>query len=447
MAQPIILLAITETDLELQLLGSAAIKKFKIVQPGGTDSWIDSLSEAAADVVIAQVDDFGEADLQRLKDSKKRLLSNTEVIFISSGEPNLSIDRAMLLGVAYHLRSPINVEYIEEIASELYEELTEDRSSKESLVESYLDQFGLLVGSSPKMKRLYRVIKKAAGSDASIFITGESGSGKELVANTMHMISERREGPFISINCGAISPELIESELFGHVKGSFTGATSDRIGVFEQAYSGTLFLDEVTEMPIDHQVKLLRVLESGEFRKVGSGKTQISDARIISATNREPADAIDEEQFREDLYYRLAQFPIHVPPLRDRENDVVGLAKHFLAHRNAEEAATKEISLDAIGKIESHNWPGNVRELKHTMERAFILADETITVDHLIIDTVASEEARSDIPTNMPLDAIEKSVILKTLEEKGGNKTETAEQLGISVKTLYNKLEKYDAAK
>lgn len=446
MAQPKILLSITDTDLREQLLGSAAITQFDVTQSKSAESWIEDLIESPADVVIAQVEKFAEDDLRRLTAKDLRLLSNTDVIFISSGEPNPYIDQAMLRGVAYHLRFPINFEYAEEIASELFEELSEDASNKEPVVESNLDQFGLLVGSSPKMKRLYRIIRKAADSDASILIVGESGSGKELVANTLHTMSERFEQPFISINCGAISPELIESELFGHVKGSFTGATSDRIGVFEQADSGTLFLDEVTEMPVDHQVKLLRVLESGEFRKVGSGKTQTSAARIIAATNREPADAIEEELFREDLYYRLAQFPIRVPPLRDRENDIVGLAKHFLAHRNAEENVAKEISLDAIDKIKAHDWPGNVRELMHTMERAFILADDAITSDHLIIDNVTIEEPRSELPTDMPLDEIEKSVILKTLEEKGGNKTETAEQLGISVKTLYNKLEKYGAS-
>jgi len=446
MAQPKLLLSILDSDLEKELLASKQIKQFDVAHISGQDSWIDRLLEESVDVVIAQVDQFDESDLKRLTDESCRLLTNIDVIFISSGEPNPSIEKAMLRGVSYHLRFPINVEYIEEIAAELYEELLDDASDSEPVVESDLDQFGMLVGSSPKMKRLYRIIRKSADSQASILILGESGSGKELVANTMHMMSERCEGPFISINCGAISPELIESELFGHVKGSFTGATGDRVGVFEQAHGGTLFLDEVTEMPIDHQVKLLRVLESGEFKKVGSGKTQKSDARIIAATNREPADAMEEGQFREDLYYRIAQFPIRVPPLRDRERDVVGLAKHFLAHRNAEENSAKEISHDAIEKIKSHDWPGNVRELMHTIERAHILADDTISIDHLIIDTLASAEPASDIPTDMPLDEVEKSVILKTLEEKGGNKTETAEQLGISVKTLYNKLEKYGAS-
>lgn len=444
MANPRILLFITSPALESQLLNSSVVAKFEVIKVSEADSWTDHLMETPVDIAIAQVDVFTDRDLKQLTDCSCRLLAKTDVIFVSSGEPNPYVDKAMLRGVAYHLRTPINVEYIDEILSDLYEELIEDSNNSEAVMQSNVDQFGLLVGSSPKMKRLYRVLRKAADSEASIFIIGESGSGKELVANTMHMMSERCDEPFISINCGAISPELIESELFGHIKGAFTGASNDRVGVFEQANGGTLFLDEVTEMPIDHQVKLLRVLETGEFRKVGSSKTEQSDARIIAATNREPADAMEEEIFREDLYYRLAQFPIRVPPLRDREGDIVGLAKHFLAHRNAEEATNKEISADAIEKIKNHDWPGNVRELMHSMERAFILADDVITVEHLIIEAVGAPANDTDLPTDMPLDEIERKVILKTLDEKDGNKTDTAEQLGISVKTLYNKLEKYD---
>lgn len=444
MSQPNLLLYLTDRELEKQLLNNKFIRRYNIVHIAEVDSWIDQLMEASIDVAIVQADDFTKQDLHKLTDCSCRLLSKIDVVFISSGEPNTYIEEAMRQGVAYHLRYPINMTFVEEIAEELYEELADSGTTRGAVIESDLDQFGLLVGSSKVMRRLYRIIRKASNSSASIFIIGESGSGKELVANTMHMMSERCDSPFISINCGAISPELIESELFGHIKGSFTGATHDRIGVFEQADSGTLFLDEVTEMPMDHQVKLLRVLETGEFRKVGSSKTQTSDARIIAATNREPGDAINSDIFREDLYYRLAQFPIRVAPLRDRENDILGLAKHFLAHRNAEEGCTKEISNGAIEKIKNHDWPGNVRELMHAMERAFILADDTITIDHLIIEAGASTADAGNIPTNMPLDEIEKTVILKTLEDKGGNKTETAEQLGISVKTLYNKLEKYN---
>ncbi|MFT4861118.1 MAG: DNA-binding NtrC family response regulator [Pseudohongiellaceae bacterium] len=446
MSKPSLLLFVTNRDLERELLKNSAINQFDIVHVEGTQSWVDRVMNEEVDAIIAQVDQFTKQDLVKLTDASHKILNKADVIFISSGEPNSFIDQAMLQGVSYHLRLPFNMNFMEEIANELYQDLTEPGTSAEAVVESHLDQFGLLVGSSAQMRKLYRVIRKAASSTASVLIVGESGCGKELVANTLHMMSERSEASFISINCGAISPELIESELFGHVKGAFTGATSDRIGVFEQADAGTLFLDEVTEMPIDHQVKLLRVLETGEYKKVGSSKTQSTSARIISATNREPAEAIDNDLFREDLYYRLAQFPIRVPTLRDRGDDIVGLAKHFLAHRNAQEKSAKEISTDSIAKIQAHDWPGNVRELMHAIERAFMLANDVITPDHLVIDTISQVVNSHAISTNMPLEEVEKTVILSTLEAKGGNKTEAAEQLGISVKTLYNKLDKYDKA-
>jgi DNA-binding NtrC family response regulator len=293
------------------------------------------------------------------------------------------------------------------------------------------------------MRKLYRIIRKAAATRASIFIIGESGAGKELVANTIHIMSDRRERPFVTLNCGAISPALIESELFGHVKGAFTGATGTRSGVFEQASGSTLFLDEITEMPLDQQVKLLRVLESGEFKKVGSDTLQKCDVRVIAATNREPAEVMEAEEFREDLYFRLAQFPLRVPPLREREGDILGLARHFLAYRNAEEKTSLEITEQALERIGSHSWPGNVRELRHTIERAYILADDVITDDHIVIEDSSPTGHRGVATGGLSLEQIEKEAILNTLRETNNSKKETAKVLGISVKTLYNKLDKY----
>ncbi|MFA0217773.1 sigma 54-interacting transcriptional regulator, partial [Vibrio cyclitrophicus] len=261
-----------------------------------------------------------------------------------------------------------------------------------------------------------------------------------------HLASDRKNQPFIAINCGAISPELVDSELFGHEKGAFTGANRTHQGVFRQAEGGTLFLDEITEMPLEHQVKLLRVLETGEYRPVGSNATSIANTRVIAATNRDPQVAIEEQFLREDLYFRLAHFPIHVPPLRERGDDIVGLAKHFIAHRNANETTAKTIFTSALQKISAHAWPGNVRELKHCIERAFILADETIKDEHLIFDTPPLETGTTVedmVPAGVSLEKIEKAAIINTLEENEGNKKETAQDLGISIKTLYNKLDKY----
>ena len=251
----------------------------------------------------------------------------------------------------------------------------------------------------------------------------------------------------LPINCGAISPDLVDSELFGHIKGAFTGADKSHQGVFKQAEGGTLFLDEITEMPIKQQVKLLRVLETGEYRRVGGQSVHLANTRIIAATNRDPKTAINQQELREDLYFRLAHFPITVPPLRERGTDIVGLAKHFIAHQNANETKNKTIVEAALNKIAIHDWPGNVRELKHTIERAFIVSDNVIKEEHIISNTPQLDTGSAlekSVPVGVTLIDIEKTAIVNTLGNNEGNKTKTAQELGISVKTLYNKLNKYE---
>lgn len=436
-----LLISVQDQELQDWLCGVADKQNFDLSLCGPQDPWIDQCEELAPQLVIAQVDNFSEAQLERFKENS--LPKKTEIIFVSGGKPNKHIDQAMKCGVSFHLRTPVDKEFLQDVIGDLRGEFKGGKRDPADELTSHLDQFGLLLGSSKPMRELYQLIRKAASSDASVLIIGESGAGKELVANSIHILSKRRQEPFMSLNCGAISPELIESELFGHVKGSFTGATGTRNGVFEHADGSTLFLDEITEMPIDQQVKLLRVLETGEFRKVGSETNQHADVRIVAACNREPAQAIREDEFREDLYFRLAQFPIRVPPLRDRGEDIPGLTRHFLAYRNAEEGTSVEIDDEALEKIKQHSWPGNVRELKHTVERAYILADSLIEARHVIIEEPISDSPKADVPTGMSLDEIEKQVILKVLRETDGKKKESAERLGISVKTLYNKLEKY----
>ncbi|MCB1672427.1 MAG: sigma-54 dependent transcriptional regulator [Gammaproteobacteria bacterium] len=306
-----------------------------------------------------------------------------------------------------------------------------------------LTRLGPLLGSSPPMQELFSIVRKAARHRASILLTGESGTGKELVGRTLHELSPRCDQPLITLNCGAVASELIESELFGHKKGSFTGASETTRGIFEQAHKGTLFLDEITEMPAAQQVNLLRVLESGEFRKLGSDRTNSADVRIIAATNGDFNEAMDKGAFREDLYYRLAQFPIKIPPLRERGTDIEALAKHFLARRNSEEGSDVQFDDAALDKLRSHHWPGNIRELRHTVERAYILADATITPEQLIIESRRSSSPALRIPEGMTLADIEREAILQSLELHGHRKKACAGALGISVKTLYNKLEKY----
>ena len=422
--------------------GAPILGDFEILEPDADQQWLQVLKLSEARVALIQSDYFTQQDYNCLLN--EHLLGKLDLIFLSEGVPNEFIDQIIEHGACYHLRAPIDVDFLHELLSEIHGELSQETTSTKKIVTSELDQFGSLVGSSRPMHRLYRVLRKAADSEAKVLIIGESGTGKELVAHTIHNMSPRCETAFVALNCGALSPELVESELFGHVKGAFTGAAKSREGVFAEAEGGTLFLDEITEMPIELQVKLLRVLESGEYRSVGSDTPQFANVRVIAATNRPPAKAIDEEILRSDLYFRLANFPVYVPPLRDREGDIEGLAKHFLAYRNAQEHTSKGITMSALEKIKCHDWPGNVRELKHVVERAYLLSQETIDDEHIIIEPSGHDGHTTSIPTGLTLKELEQQAIMETLEQNHGKKAETANQLGISVKTLYNKLDTYN---
>jgi len=311
---------------------------------------------------------------------------------------------------------------------------------------------GHLVGKSPRMQKLFEEIEMVANTDANVFIVGESGSGKEVVANTIHSLSRRRNKPFIAFNCGAISPTLIESEIFGHEKGAFTNAIKRREGYFELAKGGTVFLDEITEMPIELQVKLLRVLEEGKFRRVGGNEEINIDARIIAASNRDPQKAIQDGKMREDLYYRLNVFPIEVPPLRERLEDIPLFAHFFLQKLNeTEEKKVENIEADFIEALQQYEWNGNVRELRNVINRAFIMArSNTLTVDCLPDKLLGARKRRNknavQIPLGQPMEEVERIVIEETLNMTDGDRRKTAEILGISYKTLYNKTKKYKAA-
>ena len=310
-----------------------------------------------------------------------------------------------------------------------------------------LKSYGLLYGSSPVMLELYEQIERVAATDATALIIGESGTGKELIARTIHERSARREAPFIAVNCGAIPDELIEAELFGHEKGSFTGAVQGRIGYFEHANGGTLFLDEVTEMAPVRQVKLLRALETSTFFRVGGNELIHGDVRVIAATNRDPIVAMKENGLREDLMYRLAVFPLRAPPLRERDNDRELLAQYFLASMNQQEGTNKTFSKRAIETLRTWSWPGNVRELKNAVYRAFILAEKTVELPHPhVASRVKKPVTQGDsmsIWIGTPLADAQKQIILATLKYCGGDKRRAAKALGVSLKTLYNRLGTY----
>jgi DNA-binding NtrC family response regulator len=310
-------------------------------------------------------------------------------------------------------------------------------------------RFGRLYGNSEAMRKVYRLIGKVAPTEATVLLVGESGCGKELVATTIHELSERRDGPFLAVNCGAIPATLIEAELFGYEKGAFTGAAKMHKGFFERAAGGTLFLDEITEMAPEMQVRLLRVLETGVFARVG-GETEVrSDVRVITATNREPIAAVHEGRLREDLMYRLAVFPIELPPLRLRGDDIELLARHFIAEMCKESGLPKQLSDVALETLRRHSWPGNVRELRNVLQRAFILADDLVDIDPAELNAsqrkAQPSSRRLQFDIGIPLAEIERQTIFATLEHFRGNKRRCAEVLGVSLKTLYNRLSEYDA--
>lgn len=308
-----------------------------------------------------------------------------------------------------------------------------------------------LLGFSAPMRALHDQIQRVAPTSASVLITGESGCGKELVAQSIHAASGRADGPFIAINCGAIPDSLIEAEMFGYEKGAFTGALRTHAGVFERADGGTLFLDEITEMPADLQTRLLRVLESSAFFRVGGTREIAVDVRIIAASNRDPLHAVEIGQLREDLLYRLAVFPIHVAPLRDRGTDLQLLAEHYLADLNAAAGTHKRFGPGALQRLAHHRWPGNVRELHNAIERAFILCDSQVEPSP-ISSTAQSEPllerdshgASLRIAVGSKLETVERSLIEATLTHFDGNKRRAATALGCSLRTLYNRLSSYN---
>jgi DNA-binding NtrC family response regulator len=313
---------------------------------------------------------------------------------------------------------------------------------------------GSLVGPSKKMQEVFRLIEMVAPSTASVLITGESGTGKELVARTIHSLSNRRAKPFVAINCAAIPETLIESEIFGHEKGAFTGALERRTGCFELAEGGTLLLDEIGEMPIATQAKLLRVLEDRKLRRLGSKAETSVDVRVLAATNKPPDEAVASGQLRNDLYYRLNVFNIHLPPLRDHKEDLPDLAQSLMADMNQKhDRKVAGVAEPVMNAFLAHAWPGNVRELRNTLERAVIVCDGALVEPkHLppgfgqVVARAPVQEANAvRLGVGTTVDEAERLLILKTLEATNNNKTRAAEILGISLKTLHNKLKEYGA--
>jgi DNA-binding NtrC family response regulator len=356
---------------------------------------------------------------------------------------------AMKEGAYDYLTKPIDIQRLKILLDKIVERLEtlrEVKTLRRQLREH--GAFGTIIGNSPEMRKIYQVIEQAAPTAASVLITGESGTGKELVAQTIHQLSPRVGFPFVAINCAAIPETLLESEIFGHEKGAFTGAADRRQGCFELADRGTLFLDEIGEMTPATQVKLLRVLQERTFRRLGGRTEQSVDVRVLAATNFDPFEAVQKGKLREDLYYRLNVFALRLPPLRDRREDLPLLIQSFIAEFNTRnQRSVVGVDQEAMRMLEQYSWPGNVRELRNVIERATILASGPfIEPKHLppvlVHEPQATQQPQVALAPGTTVEEAERRLILMTLEHTRDNKTRAAEILGISLKTLHNKLNK-----
>ncbi len=374
------------------------------------------------------------------------------VLLTAQGSVDSAV-QAMKMGAYDYIQKPVDVQRLRTIltnASRYREKSVGEEVLRRKLRDTGV--LGSLVGSSKKMQEIFRLVEQVAPSTASVLITGESGTGKELVARTIHSLSPRKAMPFVAINCSAIPETLIESEIFGHEKGAFTGALERRAGCFELAEEGTLLLDEIGEMPVGTQAKLLRVLEDRKLRRLGSKVETEVDVRVLAATNKVPEEAVARGELRNDLYYRLNVFNIHLPPLRDHKDDIPQLVETLLADVNNKHQRHVSGVADAVMNLfHNYAWPGNVRELRNTLERAVIVCEgPSIEMKHLppgfgsVMPRPAVQEANAvRLGVGTTVEEAEKLLILKTLEATNNNKTRAAEILGISLKTLHNKLKEY----
>jgi two-component system nitrogen regulation response regulator NtrX len=415
---------------------------------GHTSSLCESGEEALAtyareefDMVLLDVWLPGMDGLAVLE--RMRSVAGAPPIVLISGHGTIDAAvKATRLGAFDFLEKPLS---LDRVLLTIHHALSERKLREE--VKSLKQQISLeeiLIGESEAIAKIEEQIRSAAPSNTRVLITGENGSGKEIVARMIHRLSRRADAPFVDVNCAAIPEELIESELFGHRKGAFTGAIDDRKGKFEMADGGTLFLDEIADMSLKTQAKVLRVLQEQKFQKIGSHQTTTVDVRVVAATNKELRTEIAAGRFRDDLFFRLNVIPIHVPPLRERGEDVILLANHFLRRFAAETARRpKRLSNEAMAALHAHSWPGNVRELRNMMERLTILVSGE-TIDRFDLDLGTRAESRTQIPGDMTLrearEEFEKEYILTRLREFAGNVSRTAEALGVERSNLYRKL-------
>ncbi len=382
----------------------------------------------------------------------KRELPDAEVVILTGHDSIKTAVAAMQAGASTYLTKPLDINELRVVVDKRLQTQRLARTNVE-LRKQLDERFGFegVVGNSPEMQKVVDRLKQVARTDATVLVTGESGTGKELAAKALHQNSPRRNRPFVALNCASLSENILESELFGHVRGAFTGAERDRKGYFEQANGGTLFLDEVGDIPLSTQVKLLRVLESGEMVRVGTNEPTRVNVRLISATNRDLNDLIAQGKFRQDLYHRIKVVSVRMPPLRSRREDIPLLIEHFLKQFSASHGKpVSGITPAARKALMAYPWPGNVRELRNTIESMVVMdLDGILDVDDLTEDLQGPQDRPSEPPAGADgmvgrsLEEIEKHYIAETLKLTDGNREETARMLGIGERTLYRKIKDF----
>jgi two-component system, NtrC family, response regulator AtoC len=454
-AQKSILVADDDASIRSLLKQLLVDEGFAVLEASTGIEVVDKVKESSPDLVIMDVrmpELDGIEALARLKSTNPK---TAVLIMTAFGSSNAAI-RAMELGAFDYITKPFELDKISHSVKRVldYQDLTAEVEVLRDEISS-LVQTERIVGNSPAMQEVYKTIGKVAKADATVLITGESGTGKELVAEALHFNSNRRSGPMVKVSCAALPETLLEAELFGHEKGSFTGAMTQRRGRFEMADKGTIFLDEIGEMTVPTQTKLLRVLQERKIERIGSNLPIKVDIRIIVATNKDLQKQVEPSKFRDDLYYRLNVINIHMPPLRDRKEDIPSLVEHFLAkHRYSATAQPAAISEEAIRRLMEYNWPGNVRELENVIERAVVLSRGQIITsrelpfgDH---DAAEGEEGEGEADAKgdssffkKSVAQFEKDLIMKALRDANGNRSKAAEMLGIYRRLLYAKIKEY----
>jgi len=427
-----------------ELLGSWGYK-VEVTEDG--EQALEGVLTRRPQVVLADLKMARKDGLTLLREIREAGIDVAVVMISGEGDIPDAVS-AMKLGAYEYLRKPIDPSHLKTLLANIIDHLSvreeNDRLRRRLLGEGEL---GPMLGRSLPMRRVLTLVDQIAPTDASAIITGESGTGKELVARTIHALSKRRQGPYIAVNCAAIPETLMESELFGHERGAFTGADRRREGYFELADGGTLLLDEISEMKTELQAKLLRVLEERKLRRVGGSSELPFNVRVLAASNRPLDRAIREGRLREDLYYRLSVFSIDLPPFRERPDDIAVLVDAFI-RQFAEQTgkAIEAVDHDCLQALKSHSWPGNVRQLRNVIERAVIVGrPPLLTLGDLPPDIKPGQgEGSMQIRLGSTLDDVERELIIRTIEFTGGNKTRAAEVLGVSLKTLYNRLERYE---